>query len=150
MIATQTLPRLSVADYLAYARESDRRHELVDGYLYAMTGAAIVTKRSLLTSWRRSIDTFGPAAAVLQEYVMVTEDSPPIEVLSRTQGGWDTLVRIAGCIADLVFDRAQSAADRDLRLSDSFIPFLQLPGLRLDCREASRRRLSSGGGQARS
>jgi Uma2 family endonuclease len=40
MIATQTLERLSVADYLAYERESDCRHELVDGYLYAMSGAS--------------------------------------------------------------------------------------------------------------
>jgi Uma2 family endonuclease len=35
MIAAQTLPRL-----LAYEQESDCRHELVDGYLYAMTGAS--------------------------------------------------------------------------------------------------------------
>lgn len=39
MIATQTLPRLSAEAYLAYEHESDCRHELVDGYLYAMTGA---------------------------------------------------------------------------------------------------------------
>jgi Uma2 family endonuclease len=40
MIAAQTLPRLSAAAYLAYEQESDCRHELVDGYLYAMTGAS--------------------------------------------------------------------------------------------------------------
>lgn len=31
MIATQTLPRLSVEEYLAYERESDCRHELLGG-----------------------------------------------------------------------------------------------------------------------
>jgi len=40
MIATQTLPRLSAEAYLAHEHESDCRHELVDGYLYAMTGAS--------------------------------------------------------------------------------------------------------------
>ncbi|ESQ09361.1 MAG: Uma2 family endonuclease [Thiohalocapsa sp. PB-PSB1] len=40
MIAAQTLPRLSAEAYLAYEQESECRHELVDGYLYAMTGAS--------------------------------------------------------------------------------------------------------------
>ncbi len=40
MIAVETLPRMSVADYLAFEQESKARHELVDGYLYAMTGAS--------------------------------------------------------------------------------------------------------------
>jgi Uma2 family endonuclease len=40
MIAAETLPRLSPEDYLAYEQVSDCRHELVDGYLYAMTGAS--------------------------------------------------------------------------------------------------------------
>ncbi|MFW6259234.1 MAG: Uma2 family endonuclease [Halochromatium sp.] len=40
MIAAETLPRLSPEAYLDYERTSDCRHELVDGYLYAMTGAS--------------------------------------------------------------------------------------------------------------
>ncbi len=40
MIAVETLPRMSVADYLAFEQESEVHHELVDGYLYAMTGAS--------------------------------------------------------------------------------------------------------------
>lgn len=40
MLTAQILPRLSVADYLAYEQEYDLRHELVDGYLYAMAGAS--------------------------------------------------------------------------------------------------------------
>jgi Uma2 family endonuclease len=40
MIAAQTLPRMSVEAYLAYERDQEPRHELVDGYLYAMTGAS--------------------------------------------------------------------------------------------------------------
>jgi Uma2 family endonuclease len=40
MIAAQTLPRLSPEAYLSYEQESECRHELVDGYLYAMTGAS--------------------------------------------------------------------------------------------------------------
>jgi hypothetical protein len=40
MIATETLPRLSPDAYLSYERDSACRHELVDGYLYAMTGAS--------------------------------------------------------------------------------------------------------------
>jgi Uma2 family endonuclease len=40
MIAAESLPRMSVPAYLAFERESEIRHELVDGYLYAMTGAS--------------------------------------------------------------------------------------------------------------
>ena len=40
MSAVETLARMSVADYLAFEQESEVRHELVDGYLYAMTGAS--------------------------------------------------------------------------------------------------------------
>jgi Uma2 family endonuclease len=34
------LPRMTVAEYLAYEGEESIRHELVDGYLYVMTGAS--------------------------------------------------------------------------------------------------------------
>lgn len=34
------LPRMTPAEYLAYEQEQPIRHELVDGYLYAMTGAS--------------------------------------------------------------------------------------------------------------
>jgi len=40
MIAAESLPRMSVSDYLAFEQDSEIRHELVDGYLYAMTGAS--------------------------------------------------------------------------------------------------------------
>jgi len=40
MIAAESLPRMSISDYLAFERDSEIRHELVDGYLYAMTGAS--------------------------------------------------------------------------------------------------------------
>ena len=36
----ESLPRLSPEAYLAYEREQAVRHESVDGYLYAMTGAS--------------------------------------------------------------------------------------------------------------
>jgi Uma2 family endonuclease len=36
----ESLPRLTPEEYLALERESETRHELVDGYLYAMTGAS--------------------------------------------------------------------------------------------------------------
>lgn len=40
MIAVESLPRMSVAEYLDFEKESEVRHELVAGYLYAMTGAS--------------------------------------------------------------------------------------------------------------
>jgi len=40
MTAVESLPRMSVDDYLAYEQDSEVRHELVGGYLYAMTGAS--------------------------------------------------------------------------------------------------------------
>lgn len=40
MIAAESLPRMSVSEYLVFERESEIRHELVDGYLYSMTGAS--------------------------------------------------------------------------------------------------------------
>ncbi len=36
----EALPRLTPDAYLAYERDQPIRHELVDGYLYAMTGAS--------------------------------------------------------------------------------------------------------------
>ena len=40
MIAAESLPLMSVSDYLAFEQESEIRQELVDGYLYAMKGAS--------------------------------------------------------------------------------------------------------------
>jgi len=40
IVPAQTLPPMSPEEYLEYERESDCRHELVNGYLYAMTGAS--------------------------------------------------------------------------------------------------------------
>lgn len=40
MIAAHNLLRMSTDAYLNYERSQESRHELVDGYLYAMTGAS--------------------------------------------------------------------------------------------------------------
>jgi Uma2 family endonuclease len=40
IISPDALPRMSAEEYLAYERSQLIRHELVDGYLYAMTGAS--------------------------------------------------------------------------------------------------------------
>lgn len=40
MLTAESLPRLTPEQYLHHERVSDVRHELVDGYLYAMTGAS--------------------------------------------------------------------------------------------------------------
>jgi Uma2 family endonuclease len=40
IVPAQTLPPMSPETYLDYERDSDCRHELVAGYLYAMTGAS--------------------------------------------------------------------------------------------------------------
>ncbi|MGA7979803.1 MAG: Uma2 family endonuclease [Chromatiaceae bacterium] len=39
MTSPEALPRMPPEQYLAYEQEQPIRHELVDGYLYAMTGA---------------------------------------------------------------------------------------------------------------
>lgn len=39
-ISPESLPQMSPNDYLKYESSQDIRHELVDGYLYAMTGAS--------------------------------------------------------------------------------------------------------------
>ena len=42
MYATpESLPRLTAAEYLDWEAQQDTRHELVDGYLYGMTGASL-------------------------------------------------------------------------------------------------------------
>lgn len=42
MYATpESLPRLTAAEYLDWENQQEIRHELVDGYLYAMTGASL-------------------------------------------------------------------------------------------------------------
>lgn len=40
MISPESLPRMVPEQYLLYESEQQIRHELVDGYLYAMTGAS--------------------------------------------------------------------------------------------------------------
>ena len=40
LTSPESLPRLTPDEYLAYERQQQLRHELVDGYLYAMTGAS--------------------------------------------------------------------------------------------------------------
>lgn len=40
IISPEALPHMTVAEYLAYEGDESIRHELVDGYLYAMTGAS--------------------------------------------------------------------------------------------------------------
>ncbi|WP_089724480.1 Uma2 family endonuclease [Candidatus Thiosymbion oneisti] len=40
MIAVESLSRMSVDDYLAFEQTSKLRHELIDGCLYAITGAS--------------------------------------------------------------------------------------------------------------
>ena len=37
----ESLPRMNPAEYLDWETQQDTRHELVDGYLYAMTGASL-------------------------------------------------------------------------------------------------------------
>jgi Uma2 family endonuclease len=39
LTSPESLPRLKPTGYLAYERERSTRHELVDGYLYAITGS---------------------------------------------------------------------------------------------------------------
>ena len=39
LVSPESLPRLTPDDYLGYEQQQ-LRHELVDGYLYAMTGAS--------------------------------------------------------------------------------------------------------------
>ena len=39
-LSPEALPRMTPEAYLAYEREQPVKHELVDGYLYAMTGAS--------------------------------------------------------------------------------------------------------------
>ena len=40
LVSPETLPRMNVETYLEYEHSQDTRHELVDGYLYAMGGAS--------------------------------------------------------------------------------------------------------------
>lgn len=39
-VSPETLPRMTPGEYLDYEHSQEIRHELVDGYLYAMTGAS--------------------------------------------------------------------------------------------------------------
>jgi Uma2 family endonuclease len=166
MITAESLPRMSVSDYLALERESEIRHELVDGYLYAMTGASDRHEEiaaNLLAALHQHLqgtgcrvygsnlkirvgddflypDLFVRCAAErgdsyfktdpklvvevlspntqrydrgdkrlayqslpsLQEYVLVAQDEPSIEIFRRTKAGWtsttytgiDTLIKL--------------------------------------------------------
>jgi Uma2 family endonuclease len=159
VIPPESLPRLSPADYLAMERDSETRHELVDGYLYAMTGASdrhdeiVVNLTSALHAHLRGSgcrvhgsnlklrvndDFYYPDLFVrcanergdpyfktdpilvaevlsprtqrydrgdkrlayqtlpmLREYLLISQDTPRVEVLRRTDGGWEHAV-IAG------------------------------------------------------
>jgi Uma2 family endonuclease len=85
MIANESLPRMSVSDYLVFERESEIRHELVCGYLYAMTGA----------NDRHEEIAANLLAALhhhLQEYLLVAQDEPSIEIYRRTKVGWGSAI----------------------------------------------------------
>ena len=152
MIAVESLPRMSVSDYLAFEQESEIRHELVDGYLYAMTGASDRHEEiaaNLLAAIHQHLEGTGcrvygsnlkirigndflypdlfvhcsqdrgdtyfktdPTLVIevlspntqrydrgdkrlayqslpsLQEYVLVAQDEPSIEIYRRTNAGW--------------------------------------------------------------
>ena len=156
MIAAESLPRMSVSDYLAFEQDSEIRHELVDGYLHAMTGASdrheeIVA--NLLAALHQHPQETGcrvygsnlkirigndflypdlfvrcsqdrgdtyfktdPALVIevlspntqrydrgdkrlayqslssLQEYMLVAQDEPSIEIYRRTKAGWQPVV----------------------------------------------------------
>ena len=40
-VTPESLPRLTAEEYLEWEHQQDTRHELVDGYLYGMTGASL-------------------------------------------------------------------------------------------------------------
>jgi hypothetical protein len=46
IVPPEALPRLTPEEYLAMELGSETRHELVEGYLYAITGALIGMKTS--------------------------------------------------------------------------------------------------------
>jgi len=157
MIAAESLPRMSVSDYLAFEQDSEIRHELVDGYLYAMTGASdrheeIVA--NLLAALHQHVQGTGcrvygsnlkirvgddflypdlfvrcakergdsyfktdPLLVIevlspntqrydrgdkrlayqslpsLQEYVLVAQDEPSVEMYRRTEAGWEPTIQ---------------------------------------------------------
>lgn len=156
MIAAESLPRMSVSDFLAFERESEIRHELVDGYLYAMTGASdrheeiaanllsavhqhlqgsgcrvygsnlkirvgddflypdlfvrCATERGdsyFKTDPKLVIEVLSPntqrydrgdkrlayqSLPSLQEYVLVAQDEPSVEIFRRADNGWKSVI----------------------------------------------------------
>ncbi len=44
-LQTDVLPRMTVEEYLKFENAQDVRHEFVDGYVYAMTGAREMHER---------------------------------------------------------------------------------------------------------
>lgn len=153
MTALESPSRISVDDYLAFEQTSKIRHELVDGYLYAMTGASdrheelaanllailhghlkgsgcrvyesnlkirvgddffypdlfvrCTTERGdpfFKTAPTLVIEVLSPSTqeydrgdkrlayqslATLQEYVLVAQDTPSVEIHRRTADGWE-------------------------------------------------------------
>lgn len=60
MYATpESLPRFNAAEYLDWESQQEIRHELVDGYLYAMTGASLRHDEIAMNHGRRSSQPFG-------------------------------------------------------------------------------------------
>lgn len=156
MIAAESLPRMSVSDFLAFERDSEIRHELVDGYLYAMTGASdrheeiaanllsavhqhlqgsgcrvygsnlkirvgddflypdlfvrCATERGdsyFKTDPKLVIEVLSPntqrydrgdkrlayqSLPSLQEYVLVAQDEPSVEIFRRADDGWKSVI----------------------------------------------------------
>ena len=157
MIAAESLPRMSVSEYLAFEQESEIRHELVDGYLYAMTGASdrheeiVANLLAALHQHLRGtgcrvygsnlkirvgddflypdlfvrcakergdsyfktdpllvIEVLSPntqrydrgdkrlayqSLPSLQEYVLVAQDEPSVEMYRRTEAGWEPTIQ---------------------------------------------------------
>jgi Uma2 family endonuclease len=167
IIPPETLPRLTPDEYLGRERDSETRHELVDGYLYAMTGASdrhdeiagnlYAALHAHLRGGGRRVhgsnlklrvcdDFYYPGVFVrcatergdpyfktdpvliaevlspgtqrcdrgdkrlayqslptLEEYLMISQDEPRVELLRRTEAGWEEM-QIDGADAVLVLD----------------------------------------------
>jgi Uma2 family endonuclease len=167
IIPPETLPRLTPDEYLALELDSETRHELVDGYLYAMTGtsdrhdeiagnlyAALhahlrgggcrvhgsnlklrvrddfyypdvfvgcagergdpyfkidpVLIAEVLSPGTQRYDRGDKRLAyqslpTLEEYLMISQDEPRVELLRRTPSGWDESL-VAGADAVLRLD----------------------------------------------
>ncbi|WP_082674096.1 Uma2 family endonuclease [Thiohalocapsa sp. ML1] len=129
VVPPESLPRLSPEEYLNLERDSETRHELVDGYLYAMTGNSDRHEEIAVNlTAARHAHLRGSRCRVYAGNLKVRVDDafyyPDLFVRCADEGGDPDFKRDPVLVADVLSPRTQRYDRGDKRLAYQSLPTL--------------------------